>query len=131
MQNLNDGNQFSGLRRIFVEFAKHALDKQSAGITDTNGTQIPFYDQLYRVIREQMNETASVSSISTIPDPFGDETEWDRRPIDYELFEKMYADRIKAAREKIKEANEVLEKVEPSNKSGWWFIRFWDSYSKQ
>lgn len=50
-----------------------------------------------------MKETTSISTISSIPDPFGP-VEWHRLPVNYELFEDMYADRIKNAREKIEEA---------------------------
>lgn len=112
------------MRKVFVEFAKHAFDINSAGTKDANGNWIPFYDQLYRVICEEMKETSSISFISSIPDPFG-ELDWPRLPVNYALFEKMYADRIEAARKKIKEAKTGIEKTEPSNSSGWWPKKFW------
>lgn len=93
-------NHFSGLRRVFVEFAKHAADKQSTEVKDTMGNLIPFYDQLYRVICEECKRygcqaTAPVS-ISSIPDPFKVK-KYDRPEVNYELFEAMYADRIQSA----------------------------------
>lgn len=92
-----------------VEFAGIAFDANKVKIRDVKGKLIPFYDHLYRIICEEMKATTGLESISTIPDPFGN-AKWNRDPINYELFEYLYADRIREAREKIMNAK---------NNSGW------------
>lgn len=100
---------FNGLRRIFVEFAKHAFDKKSTGIKDANGGWTPFYDHLHQVVLEEMKsyKMNGKTNISSIPDPFGTSVVWSRSVVDFGLFENMYAEIIQKARE------------EASKNSGW------------
>lgn len=120
---MNDGNHnFSGLRRVFVEFSKHTFDKKSTGNVDTDGIWIPFYDQLYQVIDEEIKQyhgDESVKynlsrSISNIPDPFG--TEWPRPTVENWFFERLYAEQIRNARKTV---------LRTSTRLGSWFKKLW------
>ncbi|XP_031634191.1 uncharacterized protein LOC116347642 [Contarinia nasturtii] len=50
LEDVKNVEQFSGLRRVFIEFAKHAYDVDPQKGKST----IPFYDQVYRIIEKEM-----------------------------------------------------------------------------
>lgn len=85
------------MRKVFVEFARHAFDSHSTSVKDSNGNLVSFYDHLYQVICGEMGATSAMTSISSIPDPFGP-IDWTRPPVNDKLFENRYADLILAAR---------------------------------